>query len=87
MDPEEQERRELAAAAAELEESRIAALKEKCAKKGLDFDTENQKYLNKRMKKEKKRKIRQTGRSSLCDCRWFLIAGFRVGSILYEGFA
>ena len=52
--PEELERMEIEAAAKELEESRIAELKEKCAKKGLDFDKENQKYLDKVAKKQAK---------------------------------
>ena len=37
------------------EENRIADLKEKCAKKGLDFEKENQKYLAKVAKKEAKK--------------------------------
>ena len=35
------------------EEARIADLREKCRKKGLDFDTENQKYLEKLASKRK----------------------------------
>ena len=54
ISPEEQDRIEMEAAAKELEESRIAELKEKCAKKGLDFDKENQKYLDKIAKKQAK---------------------------------
>ena len=54
VSPEEKERLEMEAAAAELEESRIADLKTKCAKKGLDFETENQKYLAKQAKKNSK---------------------------------
>ena len=54
ISPEELERMEIEAAAKELEESRIAELKEKCAKKGLDFDKENQKYLDKVAKKQAK---------------------------------
>lgn len=46
VSPEEQDRLEMEAAAKELEEARIADLKEKCAKKGLDFETENLKYLD-----------------------------------------
>lgn len=42
----------------EAEENRIKELKERCAKRGLDFETENQKYLDKaaarKAKKEKK---------------------------------
>lgn len=55
VSPEEKERLEMEAAAAELEASRIAELKEKCAKKGLDFDKENQKYLDKVAKKNAKK--------------------------------
>lgn len=54
ISPEEMERMEMEAAAKELEESRIAELKEKCAKKGLDFDKENQKYLDKVARKQAK---------------------------------
>lgn len=53
--PEEQDRLEMEAAARELEESRIAELKEKCARKGLDFDVENQKYLDKLARKNAKK--------------------------------
>ena len=53
VEPEELERRESEAAAIEAEENRIADLKERCAKKGLDFDTENAKYLAKQAKKRK----------------------------------
>ena len=59
IDPEEAERLEMEAAAAELEASRIAELKEHCAKKGLDFDTENQKYLDKLAKKQNKGKKKE----------------------------
>lgn len=44
----ELERREIAKQEAEAEEIRVKELKEKCARKGLDFDTENQKVLDKR---------------------------------------
>lgn len=56
ISPEEQEERELAQAAAELEAARIAALKEKCQKKGLDFDVEEKKYQEKKALKEAKRR-------------------------------
>ena len=36
------------------EESRILDLKEKCKKKGLDFEAENQKYLDKQAEKRAK---------------------------------
>ena len=43
----------------EREENRILDLKEYCAKKGLDFDKENQKYLNKEKIKEEKRRKKE----------------------------
>ncbi|MCR5005832.1 MAG: MFS transporter [Clostridiales bacterium] len=63
--PEEMDQIERAQAAKDLEESRIADLKEKCAKKGLDFETENKKYLDtvqaKRMKAEAKAARKRKG--------------------------
>lgn len=53
IEPEELERMEQEKAADIREENRIADLKAKCAKKGLDFDTENAKYLAKQEKKKK----------------------------------
>ena len=53
IDPAEAERIEQEKAAVLREENRIADLKAKCAKKGLDFDTENAKYLAKQAKKKK----------------------------------
>ena len=53
IDPAEMERIEQEKAAVLREENRIADLKAKCAKKGLDFDTENAKYLAKQAKKNK----------------------------------
>lgn len=53
IDPAEAERIEQGKAAVLREENRIADLKAKCAKKGLDFDTENAKYLAKQAKKKK----------------------------------
>lgn len=55
IDPEELERREREEISAEQEQNRIADLKARCARKGLDFDTENKKYLEKLEKKEKHR--------------------------------
>ena len=54
ISPEELEEKEREENARLAEEARIADLKEKCAKRGLDFDTENQKYLDKIAKKAKK---------------------------------
>lgn len=59
VSPEEQDRIEMEAAAKELEESRIAELKALCAKKGMDFDAENQKYLDKMAKKQEKQRVKQ----------------------------
>lgn len=56
IDPEEQERLDTERADAEREANRIADLKALCQKKGLDFDTENAKYLAKLEKKAKVRK-------------------------------
>ena len=53
IDPAEAERIEQEKADAIREENRIADLKAKCAQKGLDFDTENAKYLAKLAKKKK----------------------------------
>lgn len=58
VSPEEQDRLEMEAATRELEEERIAELKEKCAKKGLDFETENQKYLDKLAEKKAKQEAK-----------------------------
>ena len=50
IDPEELAHRE----EAQREADRITDLREHCAKKGLDFDTENQKYLDKQAAKQRK---------------------------------
>ena len=52
--PEEQDRLEMEAAAKELEESRIAELKELCEKKGLSFEEEEAKYQAKLAEKKAK---------------------------------
>lgn len=54
VEPEEQKRREAEELARQHEEDRIADLRERCAKKGLDFDTENNKYLAQKAEKERK---------------------------------
>lgn len=54
IEPEELERMEQEEAERIHEENRIHDLKEKCKKKGLDFDTENAKYLAKVEKKKQK---------------------------------
>ncbi len=55
----ERERMEKEAQKAEAEENRIRELKEYCAKHGKDFDTENQKVLDKRAKKAAKKAARK----------------------------
>lgn len=54
IDPDELERQEKEKARQEAEENRIRDLKERCAKKGLDFETENEKYLAKQAEKQRK---------------------------------
>ena len=56
---EEQQRAEIAKQQAEAEENRVRELKEYCQKKGLDFDAENQKYLDKQAKKAAKKAARK----------------------------
>lgn len=56
IDPEEAEQREQERLEREAEENRIHDLKELCEKKGLDFETENAKYLAKLAKKQEKKK-------------------------------
>jgi GPH family glycoside/pentoside/hexuronide:cation symporter len=53
VSPEEQEEAERAENERLAEEARIADLKAKCERRGLDFDTENKKYLDKKNKKRK----------------------------------
>lgn len=52
VEPAERLRREQEEADRQAEEARIAELKETCRKKGLDFDAENQKYLQEQEKKK-----------------------------------
>lgn len=56
IEPTEQERLDAEEAERIHEENRVADLKAKCARKGLDFDTENAKYLEKQAKKAAKKK-------------------------------
>ena len=51
----EKKKAEKEQAEADFEENRIQDLKAYCQKKNLDFDTENAKYLEKKMKKEAKK--------------------------------
>ena len=54
IEPKEQARREKEEAARLHEEDRIADLRERCVKRGLDFETENRKYLEKEAEKQRK---------------------------------
>lgn len=60
VSPQELEQREIEKQRREMEEIRIRELKEKCAKKGLDFEKENQKILDKRAAKERKKEKKKT---------------------------
>jgi len=60
VEPAEQERLEREAAALEREENRIADLKTRCAQRGLDFDTENAKYLAQQEIKRQKQEAKAT---------------------------
>ena len=66
LEPEEQDRVEREQAEREAEENRIADLHQHCAKKGLDFETENAKYLS---KQEDKRRSYRCGQCPRCACR------------------
>ena len=55
ISPQEQQRAEIAKQQAEAEENRIKELREYCQKKGLDFDAENKKYLDKKAIKDAKK--------------------------------
>ena len=55
ISPEEIEEQEKAENARLAEEARVADLKERCARLGLDFNAENQKYLDKKAKKAAKK--------------------------------
>ena len=56
ISPEEKAEMEQAENDRIAEENRIKELKARCEKKGLDFETENRKYLEKLEKKQKKAK-------------------------------
>ncbi len=55
IDPDELDRMEREKAEKEQEENRIRDLKERCQKRGLDFEEENRKYLEKKARKEAKK--------------------------------
>ena len=57
IDPEEQDRMDREQSIREREENRIADLRARCEKKGLDFDAENAKYLAAKAEKERKKRV------------------------------
>ena len=69
IEPEEQDRLEKEKAEREHEENRIHDLRERCAKKGLDFDTENQKYLSAKAEKERKWQEKQDAKQAKRDAK------------------
>lgn len=69
IEPEEQDRLEKEQAEREYEENRLHDLRERCAKKGLDFDTENQKYLSAKAEKERKWQEKQDAKQAKRDAK------------------
>jgi GPH family glycoside/pentoside/hexuronide:cation symporter len=63
IDPDEQERLEREQQAEEFERNRISDLRSKCLKKGLDFETENNKYLAKLENKNKKAALKNEAKN------------------------
>lgn len=63
LEPEEQDRLEREQAEREHEEARIADLRVHCQKKGLDFNTENERYLKKKAEKERRRETKAAKRA------------------------
>lgn len=59
VDPVEEAKREEQEAAALAEEKRLEKLRARCQKKGLDFERENARYLEKRQKKSRKKEKAQ----------------------------
>ncbi len=59
LEPEERAAKEEAENARLVEEARVAELHERCAKKGLDFETENAKFLEEKAKKDEAADIKK----------------------------
>jgi len=64
VDPEEHERIEKERMEREAEENRIRDLKDRCARKGLDFNTEYKKYLAKKESKERRLREKEAARQA-----------------------
>lgn len=69
IEPEEQDRLEREQLEREHEENRLHDLRERCEKKGLDFDTENQKYLTAKAEKERKWQAKQDAKQAKRDAK------------------
>ena len=65
LEPEEQDRIEREQAEREAEENHIADLKDHCARKGLDFETEKTKYLAKQEEKRKRWEAKQAKKKAI----------------------
>ena len=63
VSPQEQQRAEIMEQQKEAEANRVKEFREKCEKKGRDFEEENRKYLEKQAKK-KARKAKQKEKNS-----------------------
>ncbi len=69
LEPEEQDRIEKEESERTHEENRIADLKERCAKKGLDFETENNKYLAWKAEQEAKAKAKAEAKEAKAQAK------------------
>ena len=69
LEPEEQDRLEREKAEREHEENRIADLKDLCIRKGLDFETENNKYLAAQAEKQRKWEAKQAVKKAKQEAR------------------
>ena len=69
IEPEEQDMLEREQFEREPEENRLHDLRERCAKKGLDFDTENQKYLTAKAEKERKWQEKQDAKKAKAEAK------------------
>ena len=69
LEPAEQDRIEREQAEKEHEENRIADLKDLCAKKGLDFETENSKYLAAQAEKKRKWEEKQAAKKAKAEAK------------------
>ncbi len=67
IEPEELDRIEREKAEKEHEENRIADLKERCERKNLDFETENNKYLAKESERKLKEELKQAKRTAKAE--------------------